>query len=211
MTAPAGDIDSVNHVGLAVRDLHAAAALYERLGFALSPLSVHSGSKLPNAPPEPMATGNRCAIFADNYVELLGIVNPDRPDWGWGEFIRRFQGAHIICFGCKNAAVVDERLRAHGIGTSGVVRLQRDIGTPEGMRTARFDCVHFDRSQAPEGLLQAACYRNPEYVHQARYMSHRNGAKSLAEVVLISTTGRKLQSGSKSSRASGHPNMALGW
>ncbi len=185
MAQAEGDIDSVNHVGVAVRDMDQAVARYEALGFVLSPLSVHSGSAKPGAPVEPMATGNRCAIFRHNYVEVLGIVNPGRLDWSWGDFIKRFQGGHIICFGCKDAAVVDRRVRANGIGTSGVIALQRDIETPEGLRTARFDCVHIDRAVTPEGLIQAARHRNPEYVHQARYLGHQNGAQSLAEVVLV--------------------------
>ncbi len=182
-----GDIDSVNHVGLAVRNLDEAAARYEALGFALSPLSVHSGSTRPGQPPELLATGNRCAIFAHNYIEVLGIVNPGRPDWSWGNFINRFQGGHIICFGCKDANVVHERIAKTDIGASEVILLQRDIDTPEGMRTAKFDCVHFDRGQTPEGLVQAAKHRNPEYVHQQRYMGHRNGARSLAEVIVVAS------------------------
>jgi len=45
-----GDIDSVNHVGIAVRQMDEACSLYEALGFTLSPLSVHSGSKTSGAP-----------------------------------------------------------------------------------------------------------------------------------------------------------------
>jgi len=183
--AQVGDIDSVNHVGVAVRDLDQATQCYEALGFVLSPLSVHSGSSTPGTPVEPMATGNRCAIFPHNYVEVLGLVNPGRLDWGWADFIKRFQGGHIICFGCKDAAVVDQRVVGNGIKTSGVIALQRDIGTPDGLKTARFDCVHFDRAATPEGLIQAARHRNPEYVHQQRYLTHPNGARSLAEIVLV--------------------------
>ncbi|SEC26040.1 Glyoxalase-like domain-containing protein [Rhizobiales bacterium GAS191] len=182
-----GDIDSVNHVGVAVRDMDEASLVYEALGFTLSPLSVHSGSAKPGQPVEPMATGNRCAIFPHNYIEVLGIVNPGRLDWSWGDFIKRFQGGHIICFGCQDAAIVDRRVAGHGIKTSGVIALQRDIDTLEGTRTARFDCVHFDRGVTPEGLIQAARHRNPEYVHQERYLGHRNGARALADVVLSVT------------------------
>jgi hypothetical protein len=180
-----GDIDSVNHVGVAVRDMSKACTRYEALGFTLSPLSVHSGSNKPGAPVQPMATGNRCAIFPNNYIEVLGIVNPGALDWSWGDFIKRFQGGHIICFGCKDAEVVDKRVSGNGVKTSGVITLQRDIETPEGMRTAIFDCVHFDRAGTPEGLIQAARHRFPEYVHQQRYLTHRNGATSLDEVVLV--------------------------
>lgn len=180
-----GDIDSVNHIGLAVRDLDAASSLYETMGFSLSPLSVHQGSSKPGAPVEPMATGNRCAVFGVNYIELLGIVNPGKMDWGWGRFVDRFEGAHIICYGCGDAAVVNDRVAGNGIGTSGVIRLQRDIDVEgQGMRTARFDCVHFDGEATPEGLIQAAYHHNPEYVHQPRYQGHANGATDLAEVTL---------------------------
>jgi hypothetical protein len=185
-----GDIDSVNHLGIAVRDMDAACALYERLGFQLTPLSVHSGSSKPGEPVQPMATGNRCAVFPHNYIEVLGIVNPGALDWGWSRFIDRFEGAHIICFGCKDAEVVAARLSAANVGNSGVIALQRDIGTPEGMRTARFDCVHFDGAATPEGLIQAARHRNPEYVHQPRYLEHANGATSLAGLLLVTENPR---------------------
>lgn len=180
------DIDSVNHLGIAVRDMDAACALYERLGFQLTPLSVHSGSSHPDEPVQPMATGNRCAVFAHNYVEVLGVVNPGALDWGWDRFIERFEGAHIICFGCGDAEIVASRLDASGVSNSGMIALQRDIGTPDGDRTAKFDCVHFDRAATPEGLIQAARHHNPEYVHQPRYMSHDNGATSLASLLIVS-------------------------
>jgi hypothetical protein len=182
-----GDIDSVNHVGVAVRDLESASARFEALGFVLTPLSVHAGASRPGEPVVPMATGNRCIMFPHNYVEVLGIVNPGSLDWGCGDFLKRFQGGHIICFGCKDAAVVDSRVNQSGFKTSGVIPLQRDVKTPEGMRTARFDCVHFDRAAMPEGLIQAARHRNPEYIHQPPYLKHGNGATELADVVLVTS------------------------
>lgn len=179
-----GDIDSVNHVGVAVRDMQAAVARFEALGFVLTPLSVHSGASKPGEPVVPMATGNRCVMFPHNYIEVLGLVNPGRLDWGWSDFVKRFQGAHIICFGCQDAGVVDRRVSRSGLKTSGVIPLERDVETPEGMRTARFDCVHFERAAMPEGLIQAARHHNPEYIHQPPYLKHPNGATELSDVVL---------------------------
>jgi len=200
-----GDIDSVNHLGIAVRDMDQACALYERLGFTLSPLSVHSGSKAPGEAPVPMATGNRCAIFPKNYIEVLGIVNPGAMDWGWERFVDKFQGAHIICFGCTDAETVHRRLEDSKVGNSGVITLQRDIGTEDGMRTARFDCVHFDSAATPEGLIQAARHRNPEYVHQPRYLGHANGATSLAEILLVSENPE--QTAARYAVLSGQPSV----
>lgn len=180
----AGDIDSVNHVGIAVHDLDHAAALYERMGFTLSALSVHAGSTQPGEPVQPMATGNRCAIFPNNYIELLGIVNPGKMDWGWGRFLEKFQGAHIVCFGCGDAATVDTRLKQAGVASSGVVQLRRDVETPTGEKTAAFECVHFPAR--PEGLIQAAHHLTPELIHQPRHLSHKNGVTALSEVVFVS-------------------------
>jgi len=181
------DIDSVNHVGHVVHDLYAAAARFEAMGFVLSPLSMHFGSPGPGEPAQPLGSGNRCAIFPENYVELVAHVDTDKFDLFCGRYLERFEGAHIVCFGCGDAGVVDARLVAAGIGTSGVIPLQRDLDTPDGERTAKFDCVHFEASETPEGLIQAAHHQTPEYIHQARYLDHPNKVVALSDVYLSST------------------------
>ena len=178
------DIDSVNHVGLAVHDLDATASFYEDLGFILTPLSMHKGSMNPGEPEIPYGTGNRCAIFPSNYLEIVAHVDKDKYDFGMIEYLSRFEGAHIICFGCGNAEIVHDRVTKEGFTTSGVIPLERKVDTPEGERTAKFDCVHFPRDATPEGLIQAAHHRTPEYIHQDRYLGHPNGVVALSEVFL---------------------------
>lgn len=178
------DIDSVNHVGLAVHDLDAAAAFYEELGFILTPLSMHKGSMNPGEPEVPYGTGNRCAIFPKNYLEILAHVDKDKYDFGMTEYLSRFEGAHIICFGCGSAETVHDRVTKEGFTTSGVIPLKRNVDTPDGERTAKFDCVHFPKDATPEGLIQAAHHRTPEHIHQDRYLGHPNGVVALSEVFL---------------------------
>ncbi len=179
-----GDIDSVNHVGIAVRDLDAVCRLYEQIGFTLTPLSMHSGSMKPGEAPVPYGTGNRCAVFGKNYLEILAWVDKDKYDFGMKHFLSRHEGAHIICFGCGDAATVNARVSANGIHTSGVIPLQRDLGTAEGTRTAKFECVHFGQGFMPEGLIQAAHHLTPQFIHQDRYIHHRNGVQALSDVYL---------------------------
>ena len=179
-----GDIDSVNHVGLAVHDLDAAVSFYEDLGFIFTPLSMHKGSMKPGEPEVPYGTGNRCAIFPNNYLEIVAHVDKDRFDFGMSSFLSRFEGAHIICFGCGDANVVHERVTNEGFTTSGVIPLQRNVDTPEGEKTAKFDCVHFPRDETPEGLIQAAHHRTPEYIHQDRYLGHPNRVIALSDVII---------------------------
>lgn len=180
------DIDSVNHVGLVVRDLDSASARYEQLGFVLTPLSVHAGSARPGGPVVPLGSGNRCAVFRDNYLEVLARVGEtatteaNRVD----RWLERHEGAHIICFGCGDAEVVDRRLTGAGFTTSGVVALQREVDTPDGPATARFDRVLLPQEATPEGLIQAAHHRTPQHIHQPRYIEHPNRVVALSEVIL---------------------------
>ena len=180
----AKDIDSVNHVGHMVHDLDEAVSAYERFGFSFTPLSMHKGSLTPGEPEVPLGSGNRCAIFERNYLEVLAHVRQDLPGIGIPERLARFQGLHIICFGCGDASVADERIKRQGIATSGVTALQRDVDTEEGIRTAKFARVVFDEDHMPEGIVQAAVHFTPQYIHQARYMHHENGAMALSEVVV---------------------------
>lgn len=176
-------IDFLHHVGLVVHDLDAAVAVYEGLGFAFSPLSMHQGSLKPGEPEVPYGTGNRCAIFRHNFLEIVAHIVKDRYDFGIPRFLDRYEGLHIICFGTEDAAVVDARLSEAGVATSGVIPLQRDVDTPDGVRTARMDCIHF-KSDIPEGLIQVARHRTPQYILQPRYMSHPNGAVMLTDIIL---------------------------
>jgi len=54
---------SLDHVGAITRDLGAAGARWERLGFKLSPLSRQSGAVPGRTGMQPWASANRCAIL----------------------------------------------------------------------------------------------------------------------------------------------------
>lgn len=124
-------------------------------------------------------------MFASNYLEVLTHADPARPDPRQTAFLVHHQGAHIICFGTGEAHAVDRRLAAAGIKTSGVIPLQRDVDTPEGLRTAKFERVQFDPAGTPEGYIQAARHLTPQYVHQPRYMNHPNKIVTLSETFIV--------------------------
>ncbi len=159
-------------------------AFFEAIGFVLSPLSMHKGSLRPGEREVPFGTGNRCATFAHNYFELLAHIHKDRYDFFVPEFLARFEGAHIIVFGCGDAEAVHRRLASTGLETSGVIRLERDLDAPGGTKTAQFDCIHYPRAASPEGLVQAAHHVTPELIHQPRFLDHPNRTVALTEVIL---------------------------
>ena len=179
------DIDNINHVGMAVRDMAATAARYESFGFLLTPFSVHSGAWKPNEAVKSLASGNRCVMFGSNYLEILASENAEEPSPRIEAYLSRHQGAHIICFNSEDLSSVDRRIAGAGIKTSGIIPLQRDIDTPTGIQTAKFERVQFAPDDSPEGYIQAATHLTPQYIYQPRYIAHPNGCDRLTEIVVV--------------------------
>jgi hypothetical protein len=179
------DINNINHVGLAVRDLKATAARYEAMGFQLTPYSPHSGAFKPGEPVKPLGSGNRCVMFENTYLEILANEDNAKPAPRIANWLSRHQGAHIICFDSGDCTFVDQRVRGLGIDTSGVIPLQREIDTPEGVRTAKFERVQLAANNSPEGYIQFTRHLTPQYIYQPRYIKHANGSVQLAETVLV--------------------------
>jgi catechol 2,3-dioxygenase-like lactoylglutathione lyase family enzyme len=179
------DIDNINHVGIAVRDLADTVRRFEAMGFQLTPYSPHSAAWKPGEAVQPQGSGNRCVMFASDYLEILASEDPARPAARITNFLKRHQGAHIICFDTQDPHAVDQRLQREGIATSGVIPLQREIDTPAGVRTAKFARIQFAPEQSPEGYIQAAQHLTPENIYQPRYIRHPNGCTSLHRTVVV--------------------------
>jgi catechol 2,3-dioxygenase-like lactoylglutathione lyase family enzyme len=179
------DIHNINHVGIVVRDLAATTSRYEAMGFQLTPFSPHSGAWKPGEPVQRLGSGNRCVMFAGNYLEILASEDPSAPSPRLEGYLRHHQGGHIICFDSEDLPSVERRLVRKGLKTSGVLPLQRDIDTPDGVRTAKFERVQFAPDESPEGYIQAARHLTPEYIYQPRYTAHPNGCTELACTVVV--------------------------
>jgi catechol 2,3-dioxygenase-like lactoylglutathione lyase family enzyme len=179
------DIDNLNHVGMAVRDLADIVRRFEAMGFQLTPYSPHSAAWKPGEPVQPQGSGNRCVMFANDYLEILASEDPARPAARISNFLKRHQGAHIVCFNTQHPHDVETRLKAEGIATSGVIPLQREIDTPDGVRTAKFARIQFAPEHSPEGYIQAAQHLTPQYIYQPRYIVHPNGCDSLRTTFVV--------------------------
>lgn len=179
MASALSDIDNLNHVGMAVRDLADIVRRFEAMGFQLTPYSPHSAAWKPGETVQPQGSGNRCVMFANDYLEILASEDVARPAARISNFLKRHQGAHILCFNTQRPQDVEARLRAEGIATSGVIPLQREIDTPDGVRTAKFARIQFAPEHSPEGYVQAAQHLTPQYIYQPQYIVHPNGCDSL--------------------------------
>ncbi len=177
-------VDCLDHVGLMGHDLGALARLYERLGFALTPLSQHSGALKPGKKPAQWGTGNRCAMLPHGYVELLAVVDPTRFANRVPEFLARYAGLHVIAFGCRDAAAEEDRLRRSGFPIVGQLALERAIEVDGAERMLRFVLIRLAPDAMPEGRILLIEHKTRELLWRPEVTVHPNGAASLAEVVI---------------------------
>lgn len=205
------DIELFHHIGLITRDMARLIARYEQLGFLFTPLSMPRIVLTPGGAPEPLGAGNRHAIFADNYLEVLGVVDAAR--WSSitkeqrGAFdidppLARYEGLHVMHFGTGDIEAVERRYRAGAIASSDIIAFQRNVETPSGPQMMRARCLAPLQRDLPS-MTQIAQTLTPELVLQTRYQAHRNGARSISEVILCHAAPEQIAQ--TYARLAGHP------
>src|SRR5918999_558305 len=162
---PAGEL-YLDHLGHFVPDLDAAAAVWKKLGFAVTPVSVHQvGGK-------PAGTSNRCVMLEEGYLELLAPNKEDATDTPHAQRVRermkRFVGVHLACFGTPAAAAEHRRLADHGFEPEPLVSLQRTIETGE---LVRFRVVYVPPDKMPEGRVQYCEHLTPRQVWREGFVN----------------------------------------
>lgn len=174
----------LDHVGVGVRDLDAAAGVYERLGFTLSPFARHAGAVEPGGPTVQRATGNRCAMLKAGYIELIAIIDAKLPSGDMAARIAAREGIHIVAFGCDDPGATNTALKEAGFGARGTVYLERMVDTPQGPRLAKFDRVPVAVGDVPEGVIFHLKHLTRDVIWQPQLLKHANGAVALDEVVI---------------------------
>src|SRR5438477_13067864 len=98
-------ISGIDHIVLAVRDLEAARMGWTRLGFMLGPRGTHLGR----------GTGNYCVMFADDYIELLGIVGTEPASPEHARFLGDREGPTRVAWATEDGEAAAVALRAIGL------------------------------------------------------------------------------------------------
>ena len=174
----------LDHVGVAVGDLDEAADAYRRLGFTLTPRSVHQGPVQPDGPVETWGQGNHCAMFRNGYLELLGLIDPSRHNYVVN-MLARYEGIHITAYTVADAASAHEVMSARTGGLDAPAMLQRDATfgeRDEETRPARFHYIPCDGNIWPEAMFTFVQHMSREVLWQPRLLDHPNGAVAMTEV-----------------------------
>lgn len=151
---PAGAL-YLDHLAHFVPDLDAAAAVCQKLGFVVTPLSVHQVAG------KPAGTSNRCVMLEEGYLELLAPTMDTANAQRVRERMKQFVGVHLACFGTSDAAAEYVRLAAHGFEPDPLVGLERTIETGAQLR---FRVIYVPPEKMAEGRVQYCEHLTPQHV-----------------------------------------------
>ena len=146
-------------------DLDAAAAVWQKLGFAVTPVSHHDVSG------RPAGTSNRCVMLEEGYLELLAPGKENATDTPSAQRVRalmkRYAGVHLACFGTPDAEAEHARLGGHGFEPEPLVSLERKV---DGGK-ARFRVVYVPPGKMTEGRVQYCEHLTPEHVWREGFVN----------------------------------------
>jgi hypothetical protein len=177
----------LDHVAWYVAEMEAAAVLFERLGFILTPYTEHRNV---NAEGRSVLSGtaNRCAMLERGYLELLTAVPGS--DTVLAQQLRsglsRYGGVHLVAFTGASAEVERTRLAEAGFDPQPVVHLRRPVVLPGGEeRTTEFSVVRTPPERMPEGRIQFLEQRTPDLVWRPEWITRDNAIDALTGVHIV--------------------------
>ncbi|HKA44560.1 MAG TPA: VOC family protein [Burkholderiales bacterium] len=174
----------LDHVGIAVANLDAGLATFQRLGFNLTNRSHHKGSRLPGGPIEPWGSANHCAMLEQGYLEVLGVTDPSKFSTAKA-MIGRYEGAHIVAFRPRSVEAAHSVLAGTGLPVDEPRDLERMAPYgPDGRDSRRvaFRNMYLAKSVFTEAQFQYTEHLTRDAMWQPHLLQHPNGANALRSV-----------------------------
>jgi hypothetical protein len=187
---PGADAIFLDHLAHWVPDIHAAAALLDRMGFLLTPYAehVHAG----DGGPVPAGSANQCIMLESGYLEVLTAVGDTPIASEVRAALGRYTGLHLAAFCVADASAERERLVSAGFPQRPAVTLARETTTAEGKAcTLRFTVVRPEVGCLAEGRVQFLTHHSPDALWQRRWLEHPNTARGLTDVLFCVTDPRE--------------------
>lgn len=175
IVAPERPIAGIDHALIGVSDLEAARDSYTRLGFTVTPRGRHIG----------WGTGNYTVMFENDYVELIGIVDPTQYIHNLDEFLKTGDGLLNVVLATRDADAMSRWLRELSPNAKDAQSLQRLLELDDGEELLDFRYVYIPPELTPGLQTFASQHLTPEKVRRPAWLSHPNGARSITEVTVV--------------------------
>lgn len=167
-------VTGLDHAVIAVRDIAAAAETLRRLGFALSPTGHH---------PE-WGTVNICAMFAQDYLEILCAEGPGEVADTVRSFTREREGVMTLSLSTRDGAAAVEHLRSKGFDVPEPRSLSRKLDDGKGT-TLMFSEIMLPPEATPGIPSRLVQHITAERERHPEWLDHPNGAIGIASVTAI--------------------------
>jgi hypothetical protein len=178
-------ITSLDHPVIAVASLADSRGVYERLGFHVPPRGSHVE----------WGTGNWCIMFAGDYLELRGIIDPARFTLDLDKHLATHgEGLMGVAFGTTGADDAYAQMKAGGLNPRPVKALARNFELAEGWVQPKFRLCFPDAGDV-EGLMHVVVceHLTPELLRRPEYLVHPNGALGVNGVVGVIDDADKVE------------------
>ncbi len=167
----ARQIAGIDHAIIGVRNLEQARASYQRLGFEATPRGRHVG----------WGTANHCLMFADDYLELLSVVDPAQFTNDLDRFLAEREGLLALALHSTDPEETRAAWQAAGLAPAEIAELGRQIEPDLELRFANVMLA----PAVTGGLRLFACsHLTPEAMRQAAWLRHPNGAQGIASLTV---------------------------
>lgn len=175
----------LDHIVPAVQDLDKAAALWERLGFTVTPRAVH-----------PWGTSNRLIQLPGFFVELIEVLHPEkliphRPGFfSFGSFLAEYlthrEGVAMTVFESLDARADRDLFAKRGLADLEPFDFERQAKLPNGESVSvAFSLAFAPPESSPEAVFFTCQQHAPEHFWKPEYQTHRNTAKAVDEVIMV--------------------------
>lgn len=167
-------LTGIDHTLIGVRDLDSARAVWQGLGFTVSPRGRHIG----------WGTANYCIMLEEGYVELLGIVDPSQFTNNLDKVLESREGMFALAFASDDADRLAQELAAAGLHPDGPKDLKRYLELPDGDVLPAFKLLHLPPQETPELRAFICQHLTPDLIRRPEWLSHANGARRLVAVTI---------------------------
>lgn len=169
-------ITGLDHLIIGVHDLEAARHHWGRLGFNSTPRGRHVG----------WATANYCVMFPNDYLELLGIVDPNAFSNGLDKRLAEHgEGLLGMALASAEPAATETSWRAAGLASATARPLTRLLESETPPIELGFTNVMLDADESARLNVFACHHLTPQPMRWPAWLRHPNGATGIAGVTVI--------------------------
>ena len=170
------NIVGIDHSLIGVNDLEDAKSRFQSLGFTVTPRGTHIG----------WGTANYCIMFDKDYIELLGIIDPEIETNGLDAALaERGEGLLGLALASDNPEQTHASMVSADLGPSDLLQLKRKLELPDGDVVPEFKLIRLHPAGLSEKQLFICHHLTPQLIRNDQWVLHANGATGIASLVIV--------------------------